>query len=138
MTKLPAYPHYDTHGLPFVRLSKDEKRALCADIPCGEPLAERVEATPIPDDELPLKYELEFGPGWLRGPEGVWVMSSRVRKRMSSGRSPGFRRRPDGAGREAPADPRAFRALSMRWPVVLICPACNRVQIADVDVLKLR
>lgn len=88
---------------PLVRLSKDERWAVCARVSCGERFAKRIE---IPDglwsgevdrngkpSRTPRRATLDFVSGWVRQGD-TWSMSKRARIRLSQGRQPAFRRPP--------------------------------------------
>jgi hypothetical protein len=127
-----------------VRLSRDGQWAVCANVDCGERFAERREG--------PARTTLAFLPGWVRPrgegwsdegvPGGVWVMSQRVRQRVSVGKPPNYRRHPrpeetENLPRRA-RTPGRLRTIPTVYPAIVICPACGLRQEVDEGALGLR
>jgi hypothetical protein len=140
-----------------VRLSRDGQWAVCARVECGTRfarrfvrLAERQVVRVAGSDEpldVPLGEDravLRFLPGWVnrnrplpdevldRWPGGVWRMSNRVWARISNGEPPAFRR----ANRHRWQ--RELSKTAIGFPALVICPACDLIQILDEEVLALR
>jgi hypothetical protein len=83
---------------------------------------------------------LRFLPGWVNRRDedgwfagGVWRMSPRVRDRISKGETTAFRR----VNRSRYRD-RRLSKLAIGFPALVICPACDLIQILDEEVLDLR
>jgi hypothetical protein len=127
--------------LPLVRLSRDRRRAVCANVDCGEPFAER--------REKPTRTSLAFLPGWVRprgdgwsdagAPGGVWVMSKRVRQRVAAGEPPSYRRHPmpEEAGNRR-YRPGRLTTVPTVYPAIVICPACDLRQEVNEEALGLQ
>lgn len=142
--------------IPLVRLSRDRRWAVCANVDCGERIAARIDKSAliseaIPEGLRPPRATLDFLPGWTNStggwpdeefPGGVWMMSGRVRQRVSAGKPPAYRRPPRDPD-EAPWNPRDRSGLGITknayvYPALVICPACHSQQLADAGVLELR
>jgi hypothetical protein len=150
-------------SLPLVRLSMDERWAVCASVPCGERFAKRIE---MPEGITHRHYEkgslaseprravLDFVAGWVLDGD-TWRMSKRARQRLSEGKPPAFRRPPMSDERDPRRngiDPRSdlpkwdlrrdrsynasgFSTNEYKLPAFLVCPACGLRQVADAVVL---
>jgi hypothetical protein len=119
------------NDLPLVRLSRDGRRAVCANVDCGEPFAERLELV-----REPMRAVLAFLPGWHEF-SGEMLMSTRARKRISQGLSPAFRRTPGATrNRRSPGSNRVV--FGEEAPMTVVCPACGLRQEVNEQALGLR
>jgi hypothetical protein len=143
--------------LPLVRLSRDERWAVCARSECGERFAKRIEIPIemqlrqiVPPGLRPREAVLDFIAGWVRNGD-TWSMSKRARVRLSQGRQPAFRRNPatksdedasseigleSSSGRDRTWRPEVFSENDHGVPCYVICPACGTRQLADPVVLR--
>jgi hypothetical protein len=108
--------------LPKVRLSKDERWAVCFVPRCGTRFAERARFPLSANPDRRDNDVLVFGRGWVF--DGLtWRMSKRVWIRVSRGQRP-YTRRPQ------------LRRPEIVLPVEVVCPGCGRRQVADPEVLR--
>ena len=139
-------------SLPLVRLSKNELWAVCARMECGERFARRIDIPPglwskavdAAGNRIrnPRKATLDFVPGWVRSGD-TWHMSERARKRLSEGKPPAYRREPYSYEHEDARRDRRWNAFGFTkndhgLPILVECPACGLLQLADPVALKCR
>lgn len=142
--------------LPLVRLSRDQRWAVCARTKCGERFAKRIEIPiemqlrqNVPPGMRPREGVLDFIAGWVRNGD-TWIMSKRARVRVSQGGQPAFRRDPLSESDEdhVADEPERRRQRDRTWrpevhstndqglPCYVVCPACGLRQLADPAVLR--
>lgn len=90
-----------------------------------------------------------FGSGWVEepgpSPHVVWRMTKRARARLRQGQAPSFRRRPGGSfpvrdemklDRRGMDRPQMWAVEGVKFPALVVCPRCERIQLATPTVLE--
>ena len=130
------------------RLNKAGTRVVCRDLSCGFQFAQ----FSFPPRRYPGRIpEVEFGPGWVLGDDGIWRMSRRAYNRLRQGHPPTFRRDPrlpsirrHPCRSQGPDEPFPGHRLRYRPrnysktatpPVRVVCPKCGGEQTIDSEVM---